>query len=90
MESQAMRVDGNALAGTLGEIFVPEMTMARVACGGCGKTEPIGAEYAYMRAPGFVLRCCHCEEVLFVLAQAGSSHVLGIGRARSLEVSESP
>ncbi|HEV8563623.1 MAG TPA: DUF6510 family protein [Actinomycetota bacterium] len=90
MESQAMRVDGNALAGTLGEIFVPEMTTARVACGGCRKTEPIGAEYAYMRAPGFVLRCCHCEEVLFVLAQAGSSHFLGIGRARSLEVSESP
>lgn len=51
VKSQAIRVDGNAIAGTLGEIFVHEMTAARVACGGCGKIEPIGAEHAYRQTP---------------------------------------
>ena len=69
MESQAMRVDGNAVAGTLGEIFVDDMTIARIACGGCGKIEPIGAEFAYIQAPGVVLRCRHCEDVLLVLTR---------------------
>lgn len=89
MESQAMRVDGNAMAGTLSEIFVHDMTAARIACGGCGKIEPIGADHAYMQAPGVVLRCCHCEGVLFVITQSRGSYVLGLGRARWLEASGS-
>jgi hypothetical protein len=89
MESQASRVDGNAVAGTLGEIFVHEMTAARVACGGCGKVEPIGAEHAYVQAPGMILRCCHCEGVLMVLARTGARYVLGLRGASWLEVTGS-
>jgi hypothetical protein len=85
METQASRVDGNALAGVLSEIFVPEMTAARVACGGCGAIEPIGAEHAYLRAPGIVLRCCHCEGVLLVITRARHNHVVGLA-GRWLEV----
>lgn len=85
MESQAMRVDGNAMAGMLGEIFVHDMTAARIACGGCGKIEPIGADHVYMQAPGVVLRCCHCAGVLFVITQSRGSYVLGLGRASWLE-----
>ena len=86
MESQASRVDGNAMAGMLGEIFVHDMTTARIACGGCGEIEPIGADHAYMQAPGVVLRCCHCEGVLFVINQSRGSYVLGLGGASWLEV----
>jgi hypothetical protein len=89
MESQGMRVDGNALAGMLGEIFVHEMTAARVACGGCGEIEQIGAEHAYVQAPGVVLRCCHCGDVLLVLARTGKGHVLGLGKAGWLEMAGS-
>lgn len=85
MESQAMRVDGNAMAGTLGEIFVHDMTAARIACGGCGKIEPIGADHVYMQAPGAVLRCCHCDGVLFVITQSRGSYVLGLGQVSWLE-----
>jgi Family of unknown function (DUF6510) len=89
MDSQAMRVDGNALAGTLGEIFVHEMTAARVACGGCGMIEPIGAGHAYVRAPGLVLRCCHCEGVLFVITRSRGGYIFGLGRASWLEMAGS-
>ncbi|HEX5903110.1 MAG TPA: DUF6510 family protein [Actinomycetota bacterium] len=87
MESDAMRVDGNAIAGILGEVFVKDMTAVRIACGGCGKVEPTGAEHVYMRAPGIVMRCCHCDSVLLVVSYTGETYRLGFGGARSLEFS---
>jgi Family of unknown function (DUF6510) len=71
MDDVATRVDGNALAGELSEVFSQEMTVARVACGGCGAVEQLGADHAYMQAPGMVLRCCHCDNVLLVMVRAG-------------------
>lgn len=88
MESDAMRVDGNAIAGVLGEVFVQDVTAARIACGGCGKVEPVGAEHAYMQAPGIVMRCCHCDSVLLVVARIGETYRLNIGRSKSLEFAE--
>ena len=85
MGSDAMRVDGNAMAGILGEVFLQEMTAARIACGGCGKVEPVGAEHAYMQAPGIVMRCCHCDSVLLVVAHIGETYRFGLGRTKWLE-----
>jgi hypothetical protein len=90
MESDAMRVDGNAMAGVLGEVFVREMTAARIACGGCGKVEPVGAEHAYTQAPGIVMRCCHCDGLLLVVVQTGESYRFGLGGVRWLEFAEGP
>jgi len=88
MESQAMRVDGNAMAGILGEVFVQDMTAARIRCGGCGKVEPVGAEHAYTQAPGIVMRCCHCDSVLLVVTRTATTHRFAIGEAAWLEVGE--
>ena len=41
MADRALMVDGNALAGELSEVFSQEMTVARVACGGCGAVEQL-------------------------------------------------
>ena len=71
MDDRALRVDGNALAGELSEVFSREMTVARVACGGCGTVEQLGADHAYIQAPGMVLRCFHCDNVLLVIVRAG-------------------
>jgi Family of unknown function (DUF6510) len=90
MESDAMRVDGNAIAGILGEVFVRDMTEVRITCGGCGKAEPFGAEHVYMRAPGIVMRCCHCDSVLLVVSYTGETYRLGLGGARSLEFAGRP
>jgi ribosomal protein S27E len=88
MDAELM-VDGNALAGTLGEVFVHEMTTARIACNGCGKAEPIGAEHAYMHAPGIVLRCSHCNDVLLVLTRGGGRLLLAFQGSKWLEIAES-
>ncbi|MGA9160200.1 MAG: DUF6510 family protein [Actinomycetota bacterium] len=88
MESVDMRVDGNAIAGDLGEIFVHDMTSARIACGGCGRVEAIGAEHAYMRAPSIVLRCCHCDHVLLVLSRRHGRVLLAFGGAKWMDLGE--
>ena len=88
MEGEALRLDGNAIGGTLGEMFVHDMTAALIACKGCGNVEPVGAEHAYVRAPGIVLRCSHCDSVLLVVAHTGETYRFGLGRTRWLEFAE--
>ena len=46
MEGEELRLDGNAIAGTLGEVFVHEMTSARIACKGCSNVESVANGFA--------------------------------------------
>jgi ribosomal protein S27E len=89
VDDSGLRLDGNSLAGALREVFAHEMTSARIACAGCGNVEPIGAEHAYLQAPGIVLRCRHCDDVLFVMTGEGGRHLIGFPRSRWLEFEES-
>ena len=63
------RLDGNVAAGILAEIFQPEMTIAITTCAKCGAVRPLGELFAYVRAPGVVLRCPTCEAALLRLVQ---------------------
>src|SRR5918994_7615192 len=47
-----MRLDGNAAAGILRQVFAVEMTEAIGTCEGCGKAEAVGALLLYDPAPG--------------------------------------
>jgi hypothetical protein len=80
MDDYELRLDGNAAAGLLQEIFVPELTGAHGACAGCGAVGPMGAQHLYMapRSPGAVLRCASCEGVLMVIVHAGGRLRLGL------------
>jgi Family of unknown function (DUF6510) len=88
MEGEALRLDGNAIAGTLGEMFVHDMTEARIACKGCGSVEPVGAQHVYMQAPGIVLRCSHCDQALLVMTQTAGRHRISFPRSEWLEMDE--
>ncbi len=57
------RLDGNAAAGRLAELFVFDVTVARTTCAGCGDSRPLAELHAYLEAPGAVLRCATCEAV---------------------------
>lgn len=76
MDETSLRLDGNALGGAFLEIFVHEMTSARVECAHCNAVEAIGAEHVYMHAPGAVVRCRHCEGVLLVIVQNADGYRL--------------
>lgn len=83
-----LRLDGNAAAGLLQEIFVHELTAARGACSGCGAVGDVGAQHLYMtpRSPGAVLRCSACESVLMVIVHAGGRYRLALQGLMWLEV----
>ena len=63
------RLDGNAAAGVLAEIFTFEVTTARAACVHCGATGEVGAQIAYVTEIGTVVRCAGCEGVLIRLVR---------------------
>jgi NAD-dependent SIR2 family protein deacetylase len=58
------RLDGNAAAGVLAEIFTFEITTARAACTHCGATGEVGAQMAYVTEIGTVVRCAACDNPL--------------------------
>ena len=70
MDTADLMLDGNALGGVLGEVFVAEITVARSTCGSCGAVREIGALVVYTQAPGSVARCPDCDAVLLRVVRA--------------------
>jgi Family of unknown function (DUF6510) len=89
MNSDKRRLDGNAAAGLLQEIFPFEMTMAHIRCAGCSTVEPVGAEMVYMDAPGMVMRCVHCESVLLTIVHGDGRYWLEMRGAVWLQIAAS-
>ena len=81
----ALRLDGNAAAGLLQEVFAAEVTTAIGTCDGCGAVEPVGAVHVY-GAAGTVLRCPHCESVLMKLVTDGTRIWIDVRGLRTLEL----
>jgi hypothetical protein len=89
MQTEEMRLDGNAAAGMLRDLFVPDMTAARATCRGCGTSGPLGALMEYGHAMGVILRCPSCNAaVLRLVRTPGWLHVDASGMSL-LIVSES-
>jgi ribosomal protein S27AE len=57
-------LDGNAIAGLLYEVFGEEMTTAVGVCAHCGADDRVGAMHVFLRAPGTIVRCAHCGNVV--------------------------
>jgi len=56
-------LDGNALAGLLGEVFSFEPTATISTCSGCGSRVPMATWSVFVSTPGIVARCASCEAV---------------------------
>ena len=80
-----LRLDGNAVAGLLQEVFAVEMTTAIGTCSGCGTAGPVGAAHLY-RVAGNVLRCPHCDNVLAKIVKNDSRVWIDLTGIRTLEV----
>jgi hypothetical protein len=70
METADLMLDGNALGGALGEVFVSEVTVARSTCASRSAAREIGALAVYAQAPGAVARCPGCNAVLLRVVRA--------------------
>jgi hypothetical protein len=86
MDEDALILDGNATAGLLREAFAFEVTTAVGICVGCGARRAVGAMPAWTRAPGVVLRCPDCDQVLVRAARTGPRLVIDLRGLRSLTI----
>ena len=80
-----LRLDGNAAAGTLGEVFSFEVTTAEYACGGCGRIDRLGGAMVYeVRELGIIVRCPTCDNALIRLAYNRERHMVDLRGMRYL------
>jgi len=86
MEQADLKVDGNAIGGLLREIFTMEMTAAETTCAGCGKVHAVGRVDVYMNAPGAVVRCPACGQVLMRIVRGRGRYWLDLTGIRCLEL----
>jgi Family of unknown function (DUF6510) len=71
-------LDGNAIGGLLLEIFSTEMTAAIWTCGSCGSARPVAEAVVYLNAPGTVVRCRSCTDVLMIITSRGGVRCVGM------------
>jgi Family of unknown function (DUF6510) len=92
MDDTELRLDGNAAAGVLRELFVGEVTSARGACAACGAIGEVGAQHLYMypHAPGAVIRCQACEDVLMVVVRAAGRVRIALPGLTWLDLQDDP
>ena len=69
MQTEEMRLDGNAAAGALRELFVRDVTAALATCAGCGGVGAVGALLEYGHDMGIVLRCPRCDTAMLRLVR---------------------
>lgn len=81
------KLDGNAAAGILQEIFPFEMTLVQATCTGCGTTNAVGALAVYMHGMGTVIRCPSCDNVLIRVVHVKERYWLDMRGVRVLQIS---
>lgn len=90
MDGAHLKLDGNAMAGLLQELFAGDVTAARGACAACGSIADIGEQDAFMYplSPGAVLRCAGCGSVLMVIVRTPASVRVGFQSLAWIEIGQ--
>ncbi|HEY7032762.1 MAG TPA: DUF6510 family protein [Thermomicrobiales bacterium] len=78
MDDAERRLDGNAAAGPLAELFSFDVTTAHAVCAGCGTVAPVGALPAYGREMGIILRCAGCDTALIRVSRVATGYWLDL------------
>ena len=71
-----LTLDANAVGGLLIEIFGTDMTAADSQCAHCGNRGAVATLRAYVHAPGTVLRCAVCSEVVMRIMRTADGRYL--------------
>jgi hypothetical protein len=89
MQTEDLRLDGNAAGGVLRELFAQEMTAALGSCAGCGTTGAIGALLEYGHGMGTILRCPRCDAPLLRIVRAAGQLRVDLSGILFLAIPES-
>ena len=89
-EGDTARLDGNAAAGILSEIFVSDVTVARATCANCGINRPLGALLVYAHGMGTIMRCPDCDAAVLRVARTRAHLQLDLTGARLIVMPSAP
>jgi hypothetical protein len=78
MDDADLRLDGNAAAGLLADLFAFDVTTAQAVCTGCHAVAPVGTLAAYGLPMGIILRCPGCDTALIRVARVRSGNWLDL------------
>ena len=78
------RLDGNAAAGPLSELFTVDLVAATSTCAHCARSAPLGEHTLYGDAPAIVVRCPSCAGVVLRFSSTGGHLRLDLSGARLL------
>jgi hypothetical protein len=84
--NRSLMLDGNSAAGILSEIFALEMTANPLGCAHCGQEGAIGSLLSFSQAPGMVLRCPSCEQIIMRIVQTPEAIFLDLRGAAYLRL----
>jgi Family of unknown function (DUF6510) len=90
MDADDLRLDGNAAAGLMSELFRFDATLALGTCAGCGAEHPLGAVLLYGREMGAILRCPGCDHALLRVGRVAGGYWLDLRGLRSVRVEVDP
>ena len=78
-------LDGNAIAGTMLDVFGTDMTSAIGTCGSCGWVAPLAELAVYLAGPpGVVAHCPACDHLLMVIVHRGGTACVDVTGFASL------
>ena len=78
------RLDGNAAAGALREVFALDLVAASCTCASCGGTTALAEHLLYADAPGLVLRWPGCSGAVLRCTSDGGCVRLDLSASRLL------
>jgi DNA-directed RNA polymerase subunit RPC12/RpoP len=83
-QNATSRVDGNAAAGLLTEVFAVDVTTMRGACGACGSAGPLAEAVVELDDVAAIIRCRTCTHTLMTVLRTDDGVRLVIGSLREL------
>ncbi|WP_081291054.1 DUF6510 family protein [Mycobacterium asiaticum] len=84
--TQRTHLDGNAVGGAFAELLGVDVTATTLTCAGCGCVRTFAEAHVYNRAPGIVVRCPACEEILMRLVRTPTDGWLDLRGTRSWRI----
>lgn len=78
-EIASARVDGNAVAGLLSDLFDGDVTLLAGVCGGCGAVASLAEAVVELDETAAIARCRSCTHTLFTVLRDGDEVRLRFG-----------
>ncbi len=86
MDTAELKLDGTAVGGLLRTIFAHEMTVAVTVCDECGAEGLVATLMVYNQAPGTIMRCPACDNILIRIVHGRGRYWLDLRGVRSLQI----